>query len=682
MTRPKDGAPAIEWALFYASLGWAVFPVQPKSKTAFYSYPEYKNKETGNAYSWQAQASADPERVRKFWTDHPEAGIGVATGSASGGLYVLDLDREKPATEKSKGSGDGRKHLLEWQGQPDNGEIGIADTICSVTGSGGNQLFFKSSEAICGTHAGIFPGYGVDTRGEGGYCILPPSTHPNGKPYRWKRSPGDFELHKPNKYAAKYLLGAPKAPKTDTEPSKSFELPEIIGAGIRSDTLISKIGQLVEKNPDLPEDDIERIIRQINDERCDPPLDERELERQIFPAIRRFRNRQAAAAFTETDPADYHKRSVASYLDTFWDEIDNLAPPIPTGFKQLDALLDGGLYTGLYFLGALSSMGKTTFILQLANQLASCGNDVLFFSLEQSRAELIAKTLSNLTATIEAAENCQGVAEAIQKNMRALPNAKSARALTDPDRILLFTKEEHALKSTAAAALKSYAAHLWIIEGEGDLGAAEIRSYVEQHIKITGKTPIIFLDYLQIMKAKDPRQTDKKSVDDNVSDLRRIARAFNTVVFAVSSLNRSSYAKGIDMDAFKESGGIEYSSDVLLGLQPIGMGIAENNRETAKNIETVQRTKGAAVRKLELKILKNRSGITGRAQQFLYTPIFNVFEEPEEDLSDPQPISKTKGRKKSAADGTNARLDALLRHYNIPFIDTDTPDTDPEDLLD
>lgn len=681
MTRPQDGAPAIEWALFYASLGWAVFPVQPRKKAAFYSYPEYKNKETGNTYSWQAQASADPERVKKFWTDHPEAGIGVATGSASGGLYVLDLDREKPATEKSKGSGDGRKHLLEWQKQPENGDIDTSQTICSKTGSGGNQLFYKSSEAICGTDAQIFPAYGVDTRGEGGFCILPPSVHPNGKRYEWKHAPGDYELHAPNKYAAKYLLGAPKASKTDTEPSKSFELPEIIGEGRRNDTLVRKVGQLVEKNPDLPDDDIERIIRQINNERCDPPLSENELERTVFPAIRRFRNRQAAAAFTETDPADYHKRSVAAYLPTFLDDIANLTPPIPTGFQRLDELLGGGLHTGLYVLGALPSMGKTTLMLQLANQLASSGNDVLFFSLEQSRAELIAKTLSNLTATIEAAENGQGVGEAKQADARALPNAKSVLGITDPTRIP--NAEEAKLLKAAMSVFKSYSARLWIIEGEEDLGAEKIRSYVEQHISITGNTPIVFLDYLQIMKEKDPRQTDPRiNVDKSVSELRRIVRDFNAVVFVVSSLNRVNYKQAVGMDAFKESGGIEYGADVLLGLQSIDMTIAENKRDEAKNIKQTEKTKKQLVRKMELAILKNRNGITGTAQQFLYTSCFNVFEEAEEDLRDPQPISKTKTRKKSAADGTNARLDAMMRFWNVPYIDTDTPDTDPEDLLD
>ena len=40
---PKDGAKMIDWALYYASLGWAVFPIQPGTKKDFYHYPEYKN---------------------------------------------------------------------------------------------------------------------------------------------------------------------------------------------------------------------------------------------------------------------------------------------------------------------------------------------------------------------------------------------------------------------------------------------------------------------------------------------------------------------------------------------------------------------------------------------------------------------------------------------------------------
>ena len=44
-----------------------------------------------------------------------------------------------------------------------------------------------------------------------------------------------------------------------------------------------------------------------------------------------------------------------------------------------------------------ASAGKTTYVLQMADYLASQGNDVLYFSLEMSRAQLFAKSVSRLT---------------------------------------------------------------------------------------------------------------------------------------------------------------------------------------------------------------------------------------------------------------------------------------------
>ena len=63
---PKDGAKMLDWALYYASMGWAVFPIQPGTKKDFYHYPEFKNPESGNEYSWKYQASTDEERIRKY----------------------------------------------------------------------------------------------------------------------------------------------------------------------------------------------------------------------------------------------------------------------------------------------------------------------------------------------------------------------------------------------------------------------------------------------------------------------------------------------------------------------------------------------------------------------------------------------------------------------------------------
>ena len=62
-----------------------------------------------------------------------------------------------------------------------------------------------------------------------------------------------------------------------------------------------------------------------------------------------------------------------------------------TGIAGLDKALDGGLHAGLTVLGAVSSMGKTSLMLQMADTLAAAGRNVLFITIEMSRMELIAK---------------------------------------------------------------------------------------------------------------------------------------------------------------------------------------------------------------------------------------------------------------------------------------------------
>lgn len=67
-----------------------------------------------------------------------------------------------------------------------------------------------------------------------------------------------------------------------------------------------------------------------------------------------------------------------------------------TGYENIDAKMS--LYPGLYVLGAISSLGKTTFVHQMADQLVQVGEHVLYFSLEQTSLELVTKGISRLTA--------------------------------------------------------------------------------------------------------------------------------------------------------------------------------------------------------------------------------------------------------------------------------------------
>ena len=74
--------------------------------------------------------------------------------------------------------------------------------------------------------------------------------------------------------------------------------------------------------------------------------------------------------------------------DSCWDEY------ISTGFPQLDTAMGGGLSVGLTILGALSALGKTTLMEQIATNISSRGRDVLFITLEMRKKQIAAKAIS------------------------------------------------------------------------------------------------------------------------------------------------------------------------------------------------------------------------------------------------------------------------------------------------
>ncbi|MBR7083599.1 MAG: hypothetical protein IKI37_00220, partial [Oscillospiraceae bacterium] len=103
-----------------------------------------------------------------------------------------------------------------------------------------------------------------------------------------------------------------------------------------------------------------------------------------------------------------------------------------------------------------------------------------------------------------------------------------------------------------------------------------------------------------------------------VLELKRISRDFKIPVIGISSFNRENYKTAVNYASFKESGAIEYSSDVLIGLQLKGAGDKSFDVDAAK---------AKNPREIELVILKNRNGETGKKIAFRYFPMFNYFEE-------------------------------------------------------
>lgn len=284
----------------------------------------------------------------------------------------------------------------------------------------------------------------------------------------------------------------------------------------------------------------------------------------------------------------------------------------PTGFKALDAELDGGLYPGLYVIGAVSSLGKTTLALQIADNIARSGEDVLIFSLEMAAGELMAKSISRLTY-----ELCGG----------NTGNAKTVRGYTTYKRYAGYSRAELDLIERAEKAYSAYAGRITYTEGLGDIGAEEIKQAVKKHIAITGNKPTVIIDYLQILAPADVRASDKQNTDKAIIELKRLSRDYDIAVVGISSFNRDNYTAAATMAAFKESGAIEYGSDVLLALQPAGMEEASNDKQKAANKKKLDDCKASDVRQVEAVILKNRNGKTGGSVTFNYYAMFNSFEE-------------------------------------------------------
>lgn len=313
---------------------------------------------------------------------------------------------------------------------------------------------------------------------------------------------------------------------------------------------------------------------------------------------------------------NYLRENSAFYdLEGFINRISDSAtnPPVKTGFDKLDEALDGGLYEGLYIIGAVTSTGKTTLALQMADNIAKSGRDVLIFSLEMGADELKAKTISRLTLL-----NCLEKQET-DKDKNLLRLAKTSRGIMTGARYEKYSDaEKNLIYDSITQYGNEYARHIFINEGIGNIGAAKIKETVEQHKAVMGAAPVVIVDYLQILAPYDIRATDKQNTDKAVLELKRLSRDMHTTVFCVSSLNRGGYKGAVTLADFKESGAIEYGADVLLGLYFTG---ADND-----NFD-ISAAKKESPRKMTLNVLKNRNGGTGSTVNFLYHTLFNYFVE-------------------------------------------------------
>ena len=311
---------------------------------------------------------------------------------------------------------------------------------------------------------------------------------------------------------------------------------------------------------------------------------------------------------TEFDAA--RPDDIGTYLDRQFDtDINEFQDPVTIGFSKLEKELSG-IYPGLYVLAAASSLGKTTFALQLADDIACYGREVIFFSLEQSKFEMVSKSLARFMYINDpgtAATSLQ-----IRKGDVNRAAAKEARAV--------YTDHINGKLS--------------MIEGNFSCNVQFIESYIRQYVRSNGIKPVVFIDYLQILATAEAGQTSKDgiraSVDLTTTALKRLSRELGLTIFVISSVNRANYETLISFDALKESGGIEYTADVVMGLQ---LQIVRKNDtfdqegKKGEKHKMIEKAREANPREIELSCLKNRYGKSNFQVNFRYYPAHDYFEE-------------------------------------------------------
>lgn len=248
-----------EAAVTYAKLGFRVFPLKPKTKEPATPHGFY-------------DASDSPETVRAWWIKNPEYNIGIACGH---GLVVVDVD-EKPEEGKY-----GLSVLRDWEKQ--HGEFEQTWTV--LTGTGGLHYWYKTQENFVNSTEILGA---IDIRSEGSYVVAPPSVHPNGTPYTWEVSGDPEEVSIANLSGSALRLVkdyAGKARSRTNQKKKPYKEQTKLRKGGRQEALMSLMGSL--KNLNMTDEAIMAAVRAENDLKGDPPFTEAELQKMIFPFLRR-----------------------------------------------------------------------------------------------------------------------------------------------------------------------------------------------------------------------------------------------------------------------------------------------------------------------------------------------------------------------------------------------------------
>lgn len=280
--------PTLDDALAYARLGIPVFPLSGKQPLERAGQANVDGLVIPEGRGGFHQATVDEAKITRWWAAYPDANIGTPTGHHFDAMTnarnrypfdVLDVDPRH-------GGVDSLRALLAAH-EP------LPPSANQITGSGGFHYCFKSSPEVRNSAGGIAPG--IDVRGTGGYIVIAPSIHPDsGEKYEWNHPIievtllDDFNMYGETTDVADTpnlapwpdwlleLIREASRRRAGSEPGARIPL------GMQEATLMRIAGAM--RRHSATEQEILAALRVVSQERCDPPVALRDLERMARSA--------------------------------------------------------------------------------------------------------------------------------------------------------------------------------------------------------------------------------------------------------------------------------------------------------------------------------------------------------------------------------------------------------------
>lgn len=208
---------------------------------------------------------------------------------------------------------------------------------------------------------------------------------------------------------------------------------------------------------------------------------------------------------------------------------------IPTGFTDLDYRTAGMQPSDLVLIAARPSMGKTAFVLNIAQHVAFKKNKaVAIFSLEMSKEQLVNRMFS-LESSVDAQKLRTGQ---------------------------LNDQEWERLIESAGVIGRSNL----IIDDTPGISISELRSKCRK-FKLEHGLSMIIIDYLQLMSGSGRSDSRQQEISDISRSLKSVARELNVPVLALSQLSRAVEQRPDHrpmLSDLRESGAIEQDADVVM----------------------------------------------------------------------------------------------------------------------